>query len=198
MAARCLDDELFKILTWTRSTFSYLCRSTRFTLTLPLITSKREMTRHFVMANHSQLDKNPVVESAEFIHGNSKDVFVLKDGIHEAARRIHQGFASTSFSAATWKIHELNPKENSPATVDWYVADVERANIDFRIFLIDLLNFSFWSDRDLEDGSDSSGRYAVEYRGKRWTGYWSLCAAVNRGDYHMRGSVQFLSHSSSR
>ncbi len=42
-----------------------------------------------------------------------------------------------------------------------------------RIFVVDLLNFSFWSD-------DESRRYAVTYRGKAWTGYWSLCAAINR------------------
>jgi len=39
---------------------------------------------------------------------------------------------------------------------------------------MDLLNFSFWSE--LPDDE----RFAIEYRGKRWTGYWSLVAALQR------------------
>lgn len=48
-----------------------------------------------------------------------------------------------------------------------------------RIFLVDVLNFSFWSD--LDDGcKENSERYTVKYKGKLYTGYWSLCAAINR------------------
>ena len=43
------------------------------------------------------------------------------------------------------------------------------------IFLIDLLNFSFYSDE-----SDPEKQFFVTYNGERYTGYWSLCAAVNR------------------
>lgn len=35
------------------------------------------------------------------------------------------------------------------------------------------MNFSFWSE-------DSDNKYTVTYKGKAYTGYWSLCAAVNR------------------
>jgi hypothetical protein len=53
-----------------------------------------------------------------------------------------------------------------------------------RIFLIDLLNFSFWSDLDVSDKSTPHpDRYAVNYDGQSYTGYWSLCAAINRGWY---------------
>jgi hypothetical protein len=38
--------------------------------------------------------------------------------------------------------------------------------------MVDLLNFSFWSDRDEP--------FAVDYEGVQYTGYWSLCAAINR------------------
>ena len=38
------------------------------------------------------------------------------------------------------------------------------------MFVIDLLNFSFWNDEP----------YHVLYEGNRYTGYWSLCAAINR------------------
>jgi hypothetical protein len=43
----------------------------------------------------------------------------------------------------------------------------------FRIFVCDLLNFSFWSE-------DPSKKFVVRYKGKEYTGYWSLCAAMNR------------------
>ena len=39
--------------------------------------------------------------------------------------------------------------------------------------MIDTLNFSFWSD-------DESNPYTVRYKDKNYTGYWSLCAAVDR------------------
>jgi len=42
--------------------------------------------------------------------------------------------------------------------------------------VVDLLNFSFWSERDAAD----MPRYSVSYAGQAWTGYWSLCAAINR------------------
>ena len=45
--------------------------------------------------------------------------------------------------------------------------------INFRIFLVDTLNFSFWSD-------DGDKKFAVTYNNKQYAGYWSLCAAVNR------------------
>lgn len=35
-----------------------------------------------------------------------------------------------------------------------------------------MLNFSFWDDSDAE--------YMVKYDGECYTGYWSLCATVNR------------------
>mgnify|MGYP002385657440 CR=1 FL=1 len=37
---------------------------------------------------------------------------------------------------------------------------------------MDSLNFSFWSD--------SSTPYTVLFKGKQYTGYWSLCAAIMR------------------
>lgn len=43
------------------------------------------------------------------------------------------------------------------------------------IFLVDLLNFSFFSDQE-----DPKKQFYVTYKGEKFTGYWSLCAAVNR------------------
>ena len=39
------------------------------------------------------------------------------------------------------------------------------------IFIVDTLNFSFWQDPPT---------FTVKYKGKNFTGYWSLCAAINR------------------
>ena len=48
----------------------------------------------------------------------------------------------------------------------------DEAAVDW-IFLADVLNFSFWSE-------DESKKFCVNYKGMSWTGYWSLCAAINR------------------
>ncbi|ORX56782.1 hypothetical protein DM01DRAFT_1303086 [Hesseltinella vesiculosa] len=75
---------------------------------------------------------------------------------------------SRKYSTQTWKQHPLNPKHLDHATIHW-------------IFLVDLLNFSFWSDLDQEDRMNPHpDRYAVHYKGVTYTGYWSLCAAINR------------------
>ena len=62
-----------------------------------------------------------------------------------------------------------NLNEEHPVKVEWG-AD---ATLDF-IFTMDLLNFCFWSEKSSEE------RFAIEYKGKRWTGYLSLVAALRR------------------
>lgn len=64
------------------------------------------------------------------------------------------------YSRATWHSHPLNPKTLSAETVDW-------------IFMVDLLNFSFWTP-------PGETPYTVLLDGVAYTGYWSLCAAINR------------------
>lgn len=57
------------------------------------------------------------------------------------------------------------------------------------IFLVDSLNFSFWSDAELlqlpeplpgDVKMPSVEKYKVTYNQIPYTGYWALCAAVNR------------------
>jgi len=55
-----------------------------------------------------------------------------------------------------------------------------------RVFVIDLLNFSFWSDE-----ADDRPKYSVSYAGNEWTGYWTLCAAFNRA-IHVCQSVLLI------
>ncbi|NXG92460.1 QSPP protein, partial [Stercorarius parasiticus] len=57
------------------------------------------------------------------------------------------------------------------------------------VFLVDTLNFSFWSQREEE-------KYLVKYKGKTYSGYWSLCAAVNRALDD--GYKEFLPHIQSK
>ncbi|XP_035229912.1 queuosine salvage protein-like isoform X2 [Stegodyphus dumicola] len=99
-------------------------------------------------------------ESASLISRLSKDVTISQDGVKKAANLIIKGFQSDHIDLKTWKTHPLNPKDPMlPFTVDW-------------IFLVDTLNFSFWSEPGKE--------YRITYHGETYTGYWSLCAAVNR------------------
>lgn len=66
------------------------------------------------------------------------------------------------YDTSTWATHPLHPKTRSAEVVEW-------------IFLVDLLNFSFFSDE-----TDVEKQFFVTYKEEKFTGYWSLCAAVNR------------------
>ncbi|KAK7503415.1 hypothetical protein BaRGS_00005336 [Batillaria attramentaria] len=99
-------------------------------------------------------------DSARLIAETAKDVTVDAVGVGKVAELIMDLVKKQSFSVKMWKEHELNPKTMDKAAVDW-------------VFLADTLNFSFWS-------ADDQKKYVVKYGGKEHTGYWSLCAAINR------------------
>lgn len=99
---------------------------------------------------------------AEYVYDNSTDVALDMRGTKAAAASVWRMIQEKDYSTRDWSKHELHPKAKNETTVDF-------------IFLMDLLNFSFWSESD-----ESSQQFAVEYRGKRWTGYWSLVAALQR------------------
>ncbi|KAL0634378.1 hypothetical protein Q9L58_006699 [Maublancomyces gigas] len=102
-----------------------------------------------------------VLESAQYIFDNAIDVALDPDSIKTAAEIIYRSMQEKSYSTSTWSEHELHPKEKDEDTVNF-------------ILTMDILNFSFWSD------FDDQSRFAVNYRGKRWTGYWSLVALLRR------------------
>lgn len=106
-----------------------------------------------------------VLSSARFIANNSIDVFIDRAGTQSAASQLLAHIRSKPFSTAAWSEHELHPRVSE-------MGEEETANF---IFTMDLLNFSFWSD-----GEESEGRFCVEYAGERWTGYWTLVAAMRR------------------
>ena len=102
-----------------------------------------------------------VLEGAEYVYDNAIDVALDMRSCKNAAAAIHEQMQQKSYSTATWSQHELHPEAKDEATVAF-------------IFTMDLLNFSFWSQK-----SDAE-RFAVLYKDRRWTGYWSLVAALQR------------------
>ncbi|KAL9109160.1 MAG: hypothetical protein Q9227_006085 [Pyrenula ochraceoflavens] len=105
--------------------------------------------------------KTGVLEGAEYVYDNAVDVAIDSSSTKAAARLIWHLMQQEKYSTSNWSAHELHPKTKDEATVNF-------------IFTMDLLNFSFWSELPAEE------RFCVEYRGKRWTGYWSLVACLQR------------------
>lgn len=100
-------------------------------------------------------------ESAKFIAENSRDVFIDDAGVRRVAELLLAKASGPELRLAGWKaLHELNPRAADEAAVNW-------------VFVADTLNFSFWSEHD-------EHKCLVGYRGRTYSGYWSLCAAINR------------------
>lgn len=72
-----------------------------------------------------------------------------------------QSLSSTDYGIHNWSQHSLHPQEANDAAIEW-------------IFLVDSLNFSFWTPKD-------QPQFCVNHKGKQFTGYWALCAAIDRG-----------------
>ncbi|XP_059513028.1 queuosine 5'-phosphate N-glycosylase/hydrolase isoform X2 [Myotis daubentonii] len=103
----------------------------------------------------------PPRESAKFISENSRDVSIDGGGVRRVAELLLAKAAGPELRLGGWKaLHELNPKAADEAAVNW-------------VFVADTLNFSFWSEHE-------EHKCLVGYRGRTYSGYWSLCAAINR------------------
>jgi hypothetical protein len=111
--------------------------------------------------NLSEEPETGVLEGAEYVYDNSIDVALDMRSTKNAAAAIYEQMQVKNYSTATWSEHELHPKTKDEAAVAF-------------IFTMDLLNFSFWSE--LPDDR----RFAVTFRDKTWTGYWSLVASLQR------------------
>lgn len=107
------------------------------------------------------LPNTRVLESAEYIADNAIDVSISMGGTKAAAHTVWTIMQDKSYSTHTWSEHELHPKAKDEATVNF-------------IFTMNLLNFSFWSELSADQ------RFAIEYKDRKWTGYWSLVAALQR------------------
>ena len=76
-------------------------------------------------------------ESAKLISSKSQDVSVSMQGVEETSKLIFDSLKSKKYSFKIWKEHKLHPKEMNQNTVDW-------------IAVVDSLNFSFWTEEDVE------------------------------------------------
>lgn len=102
-----------------------------------------------------------VLEGAEYVYDNSIDVAIDMRSTKAAAASIYKMMQQKEYSTSTWSEHDLHPKAKDGSTLAF-------------IFTMDLLNFSFWSELPEDE------RFSIEYKGKTWTGYWSLVAALQR------------------
>lgn len=102
-----------------------------------------------------------VLKDAEYINDNAIDVAIDSASTKAAASMILEKMQEKQYSPKTWSTHTLHPKGKTEDTVNF-------------IFTMDLLNFSFWPE------SPASESFTVEFDERRWTGYWSLVAALNR------------------
>jgi hypothetical protein len=120
------------------------------------------LRQHFQKTNLAPIiPETHVLDGAEYVYDNSIDVALDYQSTKAAAAMIYEQMQAKEYSAKTWSLHELHPKAKDESTVAF-------------IFTMDLLNFSFWSEKDDEE------RFAVEYKDRKWTGYWSLVAALQR------------------
>ncbi|KAI4122805.1 MAG: hypothetical protein LQ338_005596 [Usnochroma carphineum] len=103
-----------------------------------------------------------VLKDAEYVYDHSIDVALDMHGTKAAAATIWKLMQEKQYSFKTWSEHTLHPKEKTEDTVNF-------------IFLMDLLNFCFWSDHP-----DLTQCFSVDYHGQTFTGYWSLVAAIHR------------------
>ncbi len=102
---------------------------------------------------------NPALESAKYIMGLAQDVSIDQQKVDELSVDLRAKMETGELGINNWGKHELNPSTPDENTADW-------------VFVVDTLNFSFWND----DGSP----VRVEYKGRMWSGYWSLVACINR------------------
>ncbi|KAL9053780.1 MAG: hypothetical protein Q9162_004578 [Coniocarpon cinnabarinum] len=105
-----------------------------------------------------------VLDSASYVASQAIDVFIDRTGVQAAARSLLSSIRRTPFTTASWSAHQLHPDP-----LDGSMTDSEIVKF---IFVMDLLNFSFWSE-------DDEG-FWVEWEGRRWSGYWSLVACLRR------------------
>ncbi|XP_030065953.1 queuosine 5'-phosphate N-glycosylase/hydrolase isoform X1 [Microcaecilia unicolor] len=100
-------------------------------------------------------------ESGKFIAENCQDVFIDPEGVRKVAEMLVDKVGNKEITLAGWKsLHELNPQAVDEDAVNW-------------VFVADTLNFSFWSETE-------DHKCLVKYKGETYSGYWALCAALNR------------------
>jgi hypothetical protein len=98
--------------------------------------------------------------SAQWIAEHADHVSIQTKNLGDIAAKIGKRMQERQYDRKQWKAHPLHPTIHDQ-TIHW-------------IFLMDLLNFSFWPERSHQP------RYTVTWQGTAYTGYWSLCAMIWR------------------
>lgn len=102
-------------------------------------------------------------------------------GVRSAAASLYTQLKKAPYNFATWHAHKLHPS----------VEEFGEEGAAMFVFVMDALNFCFWSDGSASPGSaepkageegeiSASDGFAIEYHGELYTGYWSLVAALRR------------------
>ncbi|XP_037941248.1 queuosine salvage protein-like [Teleopsis dalmanni] len=95
-------------------------------------------------------------ESGEHIVKNAKYVRVLPEGIKKLTQEVLAGILDKRIDVSNFSQHDMHPKPTDAYAAEW-------------IFLVDTLNFCFWTPTNY-----------TKYKVNGQTGYFALCAAVNR------------------
>nr|XP_040219234.2 queuosine salvage protein [Anopheles coluzzii] len=110
--------------------------------------------------NHSKSSMAPQLlpaASGELIVKNARHLTVHEEAIEKLADRVIRGIKEKEINIENFSQHEHHPTAKDAHAPNW-------------IFLIDTLNFCFWTP-----GSD-----ATKWKVDGQTGYFALCAAINR------------------
>ncbi|KAG7203309.1 hypothetical protein KM043_010398 [Ampulex compressa] len=95
-------------------------------------------------------------ESAKLIARLAKYVFIEEEGVKNLACAVLEGLKNHTIHVNNFSQHELHPNAEDVRAIDW-------------IFVVDALNFSFWSPGDIN-----------KWKVNGQTGYFALCAAIKR------------------
>ncbi|XP_017475364.1 PREDICTED: UPF0553 protein C9orf64 [Rhagoletis zephyria] len=95
-------------------------------------------------------------ESGEYIVKNAKYLTVQPDGIDKLAKEVICRIQSGELDPKNFSQNDIHPKATDPHAAEW-------------IFVVDTLNFCFWTPTDY-----------TKYKVNGYTGYFALCAAINR------------------
>lgn len=130
---------------------------------------------HLQQGSHGS---SPVLHSAYAVAVVSEHVTLNRQGIASFADSLVSSASSLPFpSPSSWAEEPLHPipahfRDQPHELSDW-------------IFTVSLLNFSFWSELEEKDRFGVTWKDGFAGKGtgqqKRWTGYWSLPAAIHRG-----------------
>ncbi|XP_046980222.1 queuosine salvage protein [Schistocerca americana] len=99
--------------------------------------------------------------SAELIAKRAAHVSIVDDGIKLLSEEVFRALKCGKLAIQNFSQNELHPSSDNESAVPW-------------LFLVDTLNFSFWYPEGC------AKKWEVTWRGKTYTGYFALCAAVNR------------------